>query len=87
MTRKPSVASTTGGECRSPSVTKVAGDAATTPALLSAMSARNMPMPTVIAVRNDCGMPAMNSSRNPVTVTIKKRHPEMNTAPSATCHV
>ncbi len=44
-------------------------------------------MPTVIAVRSDCGMPAMNSSRNPVTVTMRNRHPEMNTAPSATCHV
>eukprot|EP01036_Dinobryon_divergens_P018288 gene18288-24905_t len=76
----------TGGECRSPSVTKVAGDAATTPAPLSATSARNMPMPTVIAVRKDCGMPCMKSSRSPVTVTIRNRQPEMNTAPRATCH-
>ena len=44
-------------------------------------------MPTAIARRNECGMPRMISSRSPVTVTSRNRQPEMNTAPSAVCHV
>ena len=87
MIRKPSEARMTSGLCRSPRVTKVAGDAATMPALLSAISARNRPMPTVIAMRMDCGMPLMISSRRPNSVTSRNRQPETKTAPSAACQV
>ena len=85
--KKPSTASTTCGECRSPSVTAVAGEATTMPALLSAIRARNRPMPTVIASRSDCGMPLMICSRIRSTVTSMNRQPEMKTAPSAACQV
>jgi hypothetical protein len=57
------------------------------PALFSAIRARNRPMPTAIALRSDCGMPRMMSSRKPVKVTTRNRQPEMKTAPSATCQV
>ena len=80
-------ASTTGGLCRSPSVTRVAGDATTMPALFKAMIARNMPMPTTMAVRMDCGMPRTISSRSPSSVMARNKQPEMNTAPSAVCHL
>ena len=56
------------------------------PALLSAISAKNSPMPTVMALRSDCGMPRMMSPRRPKIVTAMNRQPEMNTAPSAACH-
>ena len=87
MARKPSTARITGAECRSPSVTSVALSPTTIPALLSAISARNRPMPTVMALRSDCGMPSMMCLRMPNSVTTRNKQPEMNTAPSAACQV
>jgi hypothetical protein len=49
------MAITGAGWCRSPRVTKVAGLAATMPALLSEMMARNSPMPAGMAVRRTAG--------------------------------
>ena len=86
ISRKPNTAISACGLCRSPAVTMVAGLATTRPALFSAISARNRPMPTVMAVRSECGMPLTIISRNPSTLTSTNRQPEMNTAPSADCH-
>ena len=61
--------------------------AVTTPALFSAMIARNSPMPTVMAMRIERGMPSTMIRRRPVSVTTMKSRPEMNTAPSAACQV
>ena len=83
--RNPITASTASGLCRSPRVTKVAGLAAIRPAFLSAIIARKRPIPTVMAMRMERGMPAMMSARRPVRVTIRKHRPEMNTAPKAAC--
>lgn len=83
MAKKPMVARMTGGLCRSPSVTSVAGLPATTPAVLSEMMARKRPMPPVMATRIECGMPLTISSRMRKRVTARNRHPEMKTAPSA----
>ena len=77
----------TDGECRSPKVTNVALSPTTTPALLSAINARNKPIPTVMATRMDCGMPLMICSRIRNTVTSKNKQPETNTAPNAACQV
>ena len=65
------------------SVTLVAGWAATMPALLSAMMARNNPMPAAMALRSECGMPLISQTRMPEKVRNRKITPEMNTAPSA----
>ncbi len=86
MAKKPSIASSGGAWCKSPMPTNVAGLATTMPALRSAISAKNMPMPTVMAVRIDAGMPLTIISRSLNTLTRINRQPEMNTAPSATSH-
>jgi hypothetical protein len=81
--KKPTTARIGSGLCRSPAFTRVGSLPTTMPELLSAMSARNRPMPTVIAVRSERGMPATIMLRRPSTVTRMNRQPEMNTAPSA----
>gem|GEM_PF-6145068 len=43
-------------------------------------------MPAGMAVRKDCGMLLMISSRTRSTLTSKNRQPEISTAPSAACH-
>ena len=53
----------------------VAGLSTTMPAFFSAMIARNRPMPAAIALRSECGMPAIDaSSRTPVTVSRRNMH-------------
>ena len=44
-------------------------------------------MPAVIALRSECGMPAISQARAPVMVSSRNTMPEMNTAPSACCQV
>ncbi|EDS88105.1 hypothetical protein BURPSS13_C0066 [Burkholderia pseudomallei S13] len=51
------------------------------------MMPRKRPMPAVIAMRSDFGIPLTITSRTRNSVTSRNRHPEMNTAPSAACHV
>ena len=81
--RKPITASTVPGRCRSPRVTKVAGLAATMPAFFNAMIARNRPIPAVMAMRMERGIPSTMIARSPVSVTMRKQRPDMNTAPRA----
>ena len=87
MMKKPRMASSGPVVLRWPSWTKVASLAMTMPELFSAMIARNKPMPAAIALRMECGMPAISQLRIPVTVRSRKIKPEMNTAPSACCQV
>lgn len=87
MMKKPRMANSGPGLVRLPSVTLVAGWAATMPALLSAMMARNSPMPAAMALRSECGMPLISQTRMPEKVRNRKITPEMNTAPSACSQV
>ena len=84
---KPSVAITTGQLVRSPCVTRVAGLPTTMPAFLSAISARNRPMPAAIAILSDLGIALTIHSRIGSTLMMKKMTPEMKTQPSATCQL
>ena len=70
-----------------PWVTRVAGWATTMPAFLSAISARNRPMPAAIAILSDIGMALTIHSRIGSTLMMKKMTPEMKTQPSATCQL
>ena len=81
---KPALASNAAGAFKSPSVTSVSALAATMPASFSAMIPRNKPIPAEIAIFCDGGMASMIHDRMRVTLRIRKRHPERNTAPSAT---
>ena len=57
IVKKPMIDRIVVGLCRSPSVTSVAGLPTITPAVFSEMMPRNRPMPAVIEMRSDCGMP------------------------------
>ena len=85
--KKPSAAITTGKLVSLPCVTRVAGSSTTTPAFLSAIRARNRPMPAAIAILSDLGMAFTIHSRIGSTLMMKKMTPEMNTQPSATCQL
>jgi len=68
-------------------VTVVAGnvpvDLATANARRILAVAAPSPMPPVIAMRIECGIPLTIISRTLKSVTARNRHPDMNTAPSA----
>ena len=83
MARKPAIAIRASGLCRSPAFTRVGSFGTTMPAFLSAIRARNMPRPTVMATRIERGMPSTIMPRRPSSETRMNRQPEMNTAPSA----
>ena len=77
----------TGQDVGSPRVIRVAGWSTTTPAFLSAMIARNRPMPAEIAILRPRGMALMIHSRTGRTLRMMNRMPERKTAPSATCQL
>ena len=83
----PSAAITTGKLVSLPCVTRVASLPTTTPAFLSAIRARNRPMPAAIAILSDLGIALTIHSRIGSTLMMKKITPETNTQPSATCQL
>ena len=87
ISAKPSAAMTTGKLVSLPCVTRVALLPTTMPAFLSAISARNRPMPAAIAILSDLGIALTIHSRIGSTLMMKKMTPEMKTQPSATCQL
>ena len=75
-----------GGECRSPSVTSVPGDATMSPAHSSPIVAISRPMPAAIACLSDAGIAVISRSRRPMPAVRTKSMPAMATPPSATRH-
>ncbi len=73
------------GDVSGPSVTKVAGLAATAPALRRPRKARNIPMPAVTAYLRALGIARTTACRAPSSESATNSAPEMNTAPSAVC--
>ncbi|MNN65201.1 hypothetical protein D3C81_1806830 [compost metagenome] len=85
--KKPRVARIGAGCLRSPRPTRVAGLSTTIPALCSAISARNKPIPAAMAERSGSGMLFTIHSRIRKIDNRKNITADRNTAPSATCQV
>ena len=71
---------------RLPIFSSVASLATTTPEPLSAISARNSPMPAAIAIFKLIGSAFTSISRTLNKLNAIKMQPETNTAANATCH-
>ena len=69
IVKKPTIARIVSCLCRSPSVTSVAGLPTITPDVFSEMMPRNRPIPAVIEIRSDFGMPLTIASRTRNSVT------------------
>lgn len=65
----------------------MASFATTMPAFFMPISARNAPMPAVMASLSDIGSACTIALRAPMTLRTTNSTPEMNTAASACCHV
>ena len=87
MTKKLKIANKGPADVISPSCTNVAGLETIMPAFLSAINAKNAPIPVAIACFKTKGIALIIHSLTLNKLNIKNIQPDINTAPNAACQL